>query len=72
MTEHDIMSRADMVRSPMAAVPASSSPLSYDCNDAVKLVLRPYAKLLEWPVPDSLRTLVDNSDKDAQQAANHS
>jgi hypothetical protein len=70
MTDHDIMSRADMVRNPMAAMLASSLPLSHDGNDAVKLVLRPYAELLEWPIPDFLRMLVDNSHKDARRAPN--
>lgn len=67
MLEQDNLSRADMVRSPMAPIPPSNPSLPSGGVDPVKRLLRPYAALLELPVPDPARALVETWDREAQE-----
>jgi hypothetical protein len=69
MSDQDLTSRAEMVRSPMAPIAALNPPPSQDREDPVELVLRPYAALLERPVPEHLRALVESADPDVWWAA---
>src|SRR4051812_30154900 len=69
MIEQEPMSRAEMVRSPMAVLPVSSPPLSPDSGDPVKRLLQPYAELLKLPVPEPQRALVECSDPTVPQAS---
>jgi hypothetical protein len=63
MVEQDNLSRVAMVRSPMA--PSNPTLLSGGA-DPVQHLLRPYADLLELPVPEHMRALVENWDREAQ------
>jgi hypothetical protein len=67
MMEQDNLSRADMVRSPMAPLPPSNPTLPSGSADPVPHLLRPYAELLELPVPESMRVLVENGGREPQQ-----
>jgi hypothetical protein len=69
MIEHELMSRAEMVRSPMAVSPIATLPLSQDSDDPVKHLLQAYAELLELPVPKSLQMLIEASDLADPQAS---
>ena len=72
MMEQDNLSRADMVRSPMAPIPPSLPTLPDDGVDPVASVLKPYSELLALPVPDHMRALVENWDSEAQQPSGKS
>jgi hypothetical protein len=67
MMEQDNLSRADMVRSPMAPILPSNPTLPSGGVDPVPHLLRPYEDLLELPVPEPMRALVENWDMAAQQ-----
>lgn len=70
MTEFELMSRAEMVRSPMAAAPILSPPLPGDSTDgAVELVLDPDAKQSGQAAPEHLWAGIENSDKGGSQAS---
>jgi len=70
MIEQDNLSRADMVRSPMAAIPPSNPSLPDDGVGPVERLLQPYAELVELPVPEPMRALVQSWDGEAQQPPN--
>jgi len=67
MLEQDNLSRAEMVRSPMASLPPSNATLPGDDADPVERLLRPYAELVELPVPEAMRALVETWDSEVQQ-----
>jgi hypothetical protein len=69
MMEQDNLSRADMVRSPMAPIPPLTPTLPSDGVDLVARLLRPYPELLALPVPDHIRALVENWDMGTQPTA---
>jgi len=67
MMEQDNLSRADMLRNPMAPIPPSNHTLPSGGLDLVPRFLRHDAELLELPTPDPMRALVETSDTEAQQ-----
>ena len=69
MMEQDSLSRADMVRSPMAPMPPSNPSLHDDGVGPVERLLQPYAELVELPVPEPMRALVETWDRGTQQTA---
>lgn len=69
MIEQEHMSRAEMVRSPMAALPVSDPRLCRAAGTPVDRLLQPYADLLELPIPDPLRALVEHFDLTDPQAS---
>lgn len=66
MMEQDNLSRAEMLRSPMAPIPPSNHTLPSGSVDLLPRFLRPDAELLELPAPESMRALVENGDSEAQ------
>jgi hypothetical protein len=68
MTEQDIMSRAEMLRGPMAPLPIPNPSPSRQDADPVNRPLLPSAELLGLPIPEPVRLLVENEDSDAGQA----
>ena len=69
MIDQDLLSRAEMVRSPMAPLPAPNASPIQQSADSVRRPLQPQAELLEPPVPETMRTLVDQWLTDAQPAS---
>jgi hypothetical protein len=72
MVEQDNLSRADMVRSPLAPIPPSTPTVPSDGVDPVARLLRPYSELLALPVPNYMRALVEIWDSEAQQPSDGS
>ena len=68
MMEQDNLSRADMVRSPMAPI-LPSNPTLPEGVDPVAGVLRQYPELLALPVPEPMRALVETWNRETLQAA---
>jgi hypothetical protein len=66
MIDQDLLSRAEMLRSPMAPLAAPDASPAQQSGDPVQRPLQPYAELLEPPAPESLRTLVDDWPMDVQ------
>jgi hypothetical protein len=65
MMEQDNLSRADMVRSPMAPILLSNPTFPGDGVDPIQRLLQPYAELVELPVPKSMKALVETWDREA-------
>lgn len=66
MIEQELMSPADMLHSPMAAASAADRALPREGGNPLNRLLRPYAALVEQPVPKSLQELVDHYPMNAQ------
>lgn len=66
MIDQDLLSRAEIVRSPMAPLPAPNASSIQQSADPVQRPLQPHADLLEPPVPETMRTLVDHWPMGAQ------
>ena len=66
MIDQDLLSRAEMVRSPMAPLPDPNVSPIQQSADPVRRPLQPQAELSEPPVPETMRTLVDQWPTDPQ------
>lgn len=66
MIEQDLLSRAEMVRSPMAPSPEPNASPAQQSADPVQCPLQPHAELLTSPVPEPMRRLIDDRLMDVQ------
>jgi hypothetical protein len=69
MIDQDLLSRAEMVRSPMAPLPAPNAGPIQQSADPVQRPVQPDAELLASPVPEPMRLLADHRPIDFQPTA---